>query len=412
MSKFFPVVFLFFGLILSCGPRGGETEPEDRVEAVPFPAPLAILKAGENPLWFELAEGGPRLIDSPGGAALVPFIPWPLARHVRGMLSGSFGNAAGEEGLVMAVNRDGFLRFVPWSGAGPVSGDDRGVALYRTADAPRWGRYSLAALFPFEGRAAILLYRDDFFSDSGASPPSPRAFALEPVSPELRPLDLPVFGDFSPEEGWDVDALRLAPDGYWYYRVLRKDTGRPEIGYYRTRSLDLKGEVVSVSAFQNSVLPEPLAAAPSPLRSVLEAAFDPATGNGSALVVFSAFPGPRRFSLGRGTGGGTGAAGPVLNGFYREPGEGSPGAALVILPGGRGSYTAVPAAGAGRTGEPAGPPPLSFSLPPLPERYAYTGAALLGDTLFAAWEEQEGHSIGAAGFMVVRFAGFMIPGSN
>jgi hypothetical protein len=42
-----------------------------------------------------------------------------------------------------------------------------------------------------------------------------------------------------------------------------------------------------------------------------------------------------------------------------------------------------------------------FSLPPLPEDFVYTGIGLAGDTVFASWEEQDGYSIGAAGFMVL-----------
>ncbi|MDR1618017.1 MAG: hypothetical protein LBS06_03080 [Treponema sp.] len=398
MSKFPPGVLLlsgFFSLILSCGTRGGEgegkAEPEVPARAT---APLAVLRAGENPLWFELAEEGPRLINSPGEAALVPFVPWPLARHVRGILSGAFGETPGAEALVMAVNREGFLRFTPRDAGGDI-------ALYRAADVPRWGPYTLAALFPFEGRAAALLYRDDFFADSDAPLPVPRAFVMDGDSPEPRPLELPALGDFSALEGWDLDALRYSPGGDWYYRAVRKAAGPPEIGYYRTGDLGFKGEAVPVSGFQNAALPEPLSAAPSPLRAVLEACFAP--GGGSAAVVFSGRSGPRSFA---GSGGAAAAGAGEIAGFYREPAAGRPGAALAVLPGGRGFYAALPAAGAGEPGLGA----VSFFLPPLPERYAYTGAALLGDTLFAVWEEQEGHSIGAAGFMVIRFAGG--PGSN
>jgi hypothetical protein len=42
------------------------------------------------------------------------------------------------------------------------------------------------------------------------------------------------------------------------------------------------------------------------------------------------------------------------------------------------------------------------ALPPLPENFVYSHINRLGDFLFAAWEEQEDYSIGAAGFMVIR----------
>jgi hypothetical protein len=413
MTKFLPGTLLFFallsGLILSCGPRGGEGEGKAPAEVPAVPPPLAVLRAGENPLWFELAEDGPRLINSPGEAALVPFVPWPMARHVRGLLSGGVpGETHGAEGLVMAVNREGFLHFAPLGG-GQTGGD---LALYRAADVPRWGPYTLAALFPFRGQAAALLYRDDFFAESAAPLPSPRVFALDPGSPAPLSLEVPAFAAFSPAEGWDVDALRFSPDGYWYYRVVRKAAGPPEIGYYRTRDLSVKGEAVSVSGFQNAALPEPLAAAPALLRSVLEAVFALGAGGGSAGVVFPGLPGPRHFSGGPAAeGAGTGTL--EIAGFYREPAApGRPAGvrcALAVLPGGRGFFATDDGGPAGKTASggagkavPAGPRPLT--LPPLPSGFAYTAAALVGDTLIAAWEEQEGYSIGAAGFMVIRSA--------
>ena len=49
--------------------------------------------------------------------------------------------------------------------------------------------------------------------------------------------------------------------------------------------------------------------------------------------------------------------------------------------------------------------PEAFAiLPPLPEAFVYTGAAVLGDVLVAAWEEQQEAGIGAAGFMVLSFS--------
>jgi hypothetical protein len=345
--------------------------------------PLLILQAGENPLWFELGDEGPRVIKDPDEASLSPFVPWPLARHIRFILP------RGEE-LVMGVNREGFLRFAPWDRAG--SPDSGGIALYRHADVPYWGQYTLGALFPFGEGVAALLYRDDFFSETGLPLPGPRVFSLERDSPELRALELPALEEFPAGEGWDVDALRPAPDGYWYYRGIRKNIAQPEIAYRRTRDLGLRGEAVSVSGFQNSALPEPAAAAPALLGSALAACFAPGSGGGFAVAVSPDFPGPRRFA-----GAGAEAAEGIetgLTGFYREQPEGGPGIALVIGPGGRGIFARE---------IPGGPAALSpFSLPPLPPGFVYTGAALCGDTLIALWEEQEGWNIGAAGFMAIK----------
>jgi hypothetical protein len=364
--------------------------------------PLAVLQAGKNPLWFELAEAGPRQIGFPGEAELAPFMPWPLARHIRFILPR-------ENDLVIGVNRDGFLRGAPWGSAGPAAGKSggaenrRGLALYRTGDAAYWGQYTLAAVFPYEGQAAALLYRDDFFAEPLSPPPAPRVFVLSPDSPELHAPVVPAFEEFPAEEGWDLDTLFFAPAGHWYYRAVLKNTGRPEIRYRRTGDLSRKGEAVSLSGFQNSALPEPYTAAPVLLRTALEAAFALEAGS-SATVVSPAFPGPRWFS-GSGSGS-TETAGPEIAGFYREPGADCPGIALAILPDGRGFFCAGGGGGeaAADAVDAAEASKLqSLSLPALPPGFAYTAAALCGNTLIAAWEEQDGYRIGAAGFMAIIF---------
>jgi hypothetical protein len=58
---------------------------------------------------------------------------------------------------------------------------------------------------------------------------------------------------------------------------------------------------------------------------------------------------------------------------------------------------------AGPAGE-AAVSPKPLSLPALPPGFVYTAAALCGNTLIAAWEEQEGYRIGAAGFMAIIFS--------
>jgi hypothetical protein len=394
-------LLLLAALLCFCKLRQEKAAGE--AEGPSVPAALAVLEAGENPLWFELAEAGPRQIAFPDEAGLSPFAPWPLARHIRFILP------LGEE-LILGVNREGFLRFAPW--------DMGRTVLYRSGDAARWGPYTLAALFPFEGRAAALLYRDDFFIDSPAPLPWPRTFSLDPDSPEPRPLEIPAFGDFPSAEGWDLEALRFTPGGQWYYRAVRKTEAQPEIVYYRTGDLDFQGEAVSITAFQNSALPEPVSVAPPLLRSVLEAAFALGTG-GLATVVSPGFPGPRYFTgggpdgAGAAEGGTEAAAGLSLAGFYREPAAGPPGIALLVLPNGRGFFhgEALPAETAGPVPETAASTspvsaaaPRPLILPALPPGFVYTAAALCGNTLIAAWEEQEGYSIGAAGFMALRLA--------
>jgi hypothetical protein len=65
-----------------------------------------------------------------------------------------------------------------------------------------------------------------------------------------------------------------------------------------------------------------------------------------------------------------------------------------------------------RAGEETGPGPYRNSqkeaepdasgLPPLPDDFVYTHVVRLGDTVIAAWEEQQDYNIGAAGFMLIR----------
>jgi hypothetical protein len=47
--------------------------------------------------------------------------------------------------------------------------------------------------------------------------------------------------------------------------------------------------------------------------------------------------------------------------------------------------------------------PFHAGLPQLPEGFSYTALGRVGDSLIASWEEQEDYSIGAAGFVVVKF---------
>jgi hypothetical protein len=272
---------------------------------------LALLLAGENPLWFEFSGQGPRLIGSPGEAETVPFVPWPLARHVRGILP--LG-----EGLFLAVNRDGLLAALALgprneTAAGEpdtVAPPEPDLALYRIPGDPYWQDYTIAALFPYRNRPALLFYRDDNFSEPAPAPPEPPVLAPAEDLSGFAPLEIPALGDIPFAEGWEADLLRPGADAYWYYRGLRRVNGGREIRYFRTGDLSQRGEDVSAEVFRASQIP--------------------VTGT---------------------------------DGENRE---------------------------------------TSRFLPALPEGFVYTGFAWLGDTLFAAWEEQEDYSIGAAGFMAVK----------
>jgi hypothetical protein len=357
-------------------------------ERAPVPAaralvqPLAILQAGEYPLWFELGEDGPVQIASAEDAALSPFMPWPLARHIRFVL-------APDGDLVMAVNRDGFLRLAVREGA-PAER----AALFRHAFPMSRRNYTTASLFIYEGRPALLLYRDDFFVESDAALPSPRAYVTAPDEAAPQPLELPAFAAWPPGEGWDADALRLGPDGFWYFRFVKKDIPQPGIVYRRSRDLNGESGEVSLAAFQNSALPEPPGAAPPALRSALNAA-EALSAGAPAAVVSPDFAWLRYFSVGgidAGTADGAESGAGRISGYYRRNGDGA--FALTALPDGRGFFAA----------DAAGDTEIRpFTLPPLPEKFVYTYIGLVGEVLFAAWEEQEDFNIGAAGFMVIAF---------
>jgi hypothetical protein len=349
---------------------------------------MMVIEAGEYPLWFELGGEGPRRINSPGEAALVPFAPWPLARHVRGFLPSG-------DGFTAAVNRDGFLRVKPWDeGAGAAEAADWKTGLYRAA-VPYWNEYSAASLFRFKGRASVLLYRDDFFIENSLPPPEPRVFTLDEDKMEPLSLELPAFADFPAAGGWDVDALwsgndeGSAADGTlrWYYRILRKNAERPEIHYFRSAGLSQKGEQVSLGDFRNSGRNEHISAAPDLLQSLLASDSFLSAGirGGAVSTVSKDFPYPRRFSL-PSQAAESGTA-PDLLAYCRD------NAALVLSPEGAG-FAAVSAAASFSI--------RRFSLPALPDNFVYTGLSLCGNTLFASWEEQRDFNIGAAGLLVIK----------
>jgi hypothetical protein len=376
---------------------------------------MAIIRPGAVPLWFELGPEGPRRIAHPAEASPEPFLPWPQARYIAGM--------SPEEGrLVLAVNREGFLVWVPGA---------EGAALYRVSGGASWEPYTVAALFRFEGKATVLLSRNDFFIDSGAELPAPRVWTLEPESLLLAAREPPAFSPVPVGEGWDLETLRQGPDGFWYFRGVQKDAPRPEIRYFRTPDLGRAGEASSAGLFRTASSPYTRESAPQPLRAVLEAAAawagkekDPI-----AAVVSPAFPSLRYYQgaagesgvepmelagfyrpapgaeavTGAGLAGGNGAevpgaavagAGLADSGGAEAPGPGlaagNGGFAAVVFPGGRGFYAR------------GGPAVEAFSLPPLPEGFVYTGIGLSGDTLIAAWEEQDEWQVGAAGFMIVQ----------
>jgi hypothetical protein len=347
------------------------------IESLPEAGALAVLQAGEYPLWFQLGPQGPEQLAAIEDACFSrALVPWPLTPHICFML-------VRDNEVFMAANRDGILRFAPWDTSGRTG-------MYCYSGGEFWKVYTVTAFFFYDDKPAALVYRDDRFFDTGATLPHPRAFTMNTQSSSLEALDIPTLSRFPPSDGWDADALRLSANGSWYYRVIRKDMPQGEILYFRSSSLKQEGESVSIGVFQNSALPEHLSAAPASLLPLFAAL----SAGGTTLVLSPDFPCPRYFAE-------TNGSQVNILAYYRNTGE-SP-VALAVNPKGRGLYAEVL------------PPPeteneavklRSLALPELPESFVYTGIALSGQNIIAAWEEQEYFNIGAAGFMVMKLPDF------
>ena len=238
-------------VVVSCTrTSGGSSEinsvpapvPVSAVETRPSARAQAILRTGEQPLWFQLTEEGPvhlRVIeDAVLSAALVP---WTMALHVRFFQER-------EDGLVMAVNRDGFLKLAPNGGTTP------GLALYRFSDR-FWRQYTVGGFVYYDDKPAALLYIDDRFLDVDAPLPQPRTWSFNMESNSPFPIDIPALQFFPAEEGWDVDTLRPGGDGFWYYRAVKRSGPNPEIRVLRAADLSRAGESVSLDLFYSSASP-------------------------------------------------------------------------------------------------------------------------------------------------------------
>jgi hypothetical protein len=356
-------------LFVSCGAASRKETASAAAAAPSGPQPAAIVRAGEQPLWFQLTGAGPAVLETIEDARFsAALIPWPLALHIRFIL------CRGEE-LLLAINREGCIRLAPW--------DAGGLGLYRYPGGDEWERSTLGGFALYDNKPAALLYLDDRFLDTGAAPPARRLWTFSGESGGLAPLSLPALDAFPPEEGWNADTLRLAPDGYWYYRLFNRTGERGGMLMFRSPNLAEAGEEVSLGQFQNSAAPEPAAAAPGALREALDLIFAFA-GGGTVYALSPAFPQGRAFAA---------AEGGRRIAAWWGGGE-DPYPALALFPDGAG-LRITPAPGGGAAGS-------AFTLPPLPGGFVYTGIALAGDAIFAAWEEQAEHSTGAAGFLLIK----------
>jgi len=255
--NFFLIIMIFLCLILSCARSSNNdsvTEPLPEAlplavrqarqppdeETRPSARAAAILQTGKNPLWFQLTEDGPKHIVSAQEAVnSAALIPWPLALHVY------FIDERDNE-LIIVINRDGFLKFAPNSGATP------GIAMYHFGGGEFWKQYTLGGFAYYQDKPAALLYLDDIFLDTNAPLPSPRTWTFNMDSNTPFALSIPALEQFPAEEGWDIDTLRFGRDGYWYYRAVKRKGINPQIQMLRVLDLSQTGNTAALADFQNS----------------------------------------------------------------------------------------------------------------------------------------------------------------
>jgi len=363
----FRAVVLLSCLLFSCT-RGKDAADVQQGES--RARPLAVLQTGEYPLWFQFTDDGPVLIEAIEDACFsAAFIPWPFARYISFIL-------ARDNEIMMTVNRGGFMCLSPWR-SGKQEND--GIGMYYLGGGEYWQPYTTGGFFLLgESREPLaFLYRDDRFVDSDQPVPPARlwTFDLQAAAPYTAPM--PALDAFPPEEGWNIDTLRYGPDANWYFRAVRKTEARPQINMLRTSDFAIPGEQVSLGAFQNSALPDPVSAAPDVLREMLGIVFSE-SGYSAANVVSPEFQYTRLFAADPDSG--------AIAGFY------SGAFFLAVSANGEAFYIETGDMSARR-----------FSLPDLPEGFVYTGIGMIDGAVFASWQEEEGYSIGAAGFMALKF---------
>jgi len=325
--------------------------------------PEALLQTGEHPLWFQFNEDGPLHIGSIEEAFFSrALIPWPLALYANGFL-------AREGSLLLAVNRDGFLHFTP---------NRSGIIMHRIPGGDFWQRYTVGSFFFFDQKPVTLLYLDDIFIETEDTVPLQRLWTYNLFSPEALPFNILFLDKFAAEEGWNIESLRYNSDNSWHYKAVSKKD-RPEIRLLR--SYGEETEEISAGVFRNLALPLPLEKAPVPLRGMLSAVFEKSQCT-SASVASPDFPHAIDFAANR--------EGESILGFYSD--KGGEQFLLTAKPNGDAFYLTT---GSGEISI------HQFSLPSLPETFAYTGIGLAGDSIIALWEERQGYSIGAAGFMAI-----------
>jgi len=200
--------------------------------------PAAILQTGNNPLWFQLTEDGPVNIGAIEDAADVyAFTPWPYAPHVRFVTETN-------DGVVMLINRDGFFKL--------VSGKGNELSMYRFSGGDLWKHYTAGGLINYKDNLTALIYLDERFLNPDAPFPAHRTWSFNMNSNIPFPLDIPAFDNFPAGEGWNIDSVRLADDGFYYYRAARRSGASPVVRMFRTKDLSNAGDEISIETFYSS----------------------------------------------------------------------------------------------------------------------------------------------------------------
>ena len=224
-------------LIFSCVRYSGNISNTPASAAQPAAKPMAVLQTGGQPLWFMLTEDGPVYIESIEDAVCAAaFVPWPFALHVSFFLER-------KNELVMAVNREGFIKLAP------STGDIKGIAMYRFSGGDFWKQYTVGGLIYHENNPIALLYLDDRFLDTAFPVPPQRTWTFNMESNTPFPLDIPALELFPAKDGWNVDTLRLGADDLIYYRVSKKNAVQGEIRMFSAADLTLAGEEIPVDIF-------------------------------------------------------------------------------------------------------------------------------------------------------------------
>jgi hypothetical protein len=200
--------------------------------------PMAVLRAGEYPLWFQMTDGGPVQLETAEDAAFSSaLVPWPLALHVM-----FIHEKDGE--IIMAVNRSGFLKLAPYPGV------QDGIAMYYFPGG-LFKQYTIGGFVFYEEKPAVLLYLDDRFLDSDFPIPVSRTWTFNMESNTPFPVTIPALELFPADELWSVDTLRQGADSLFYYRAAKRN-GQPVVHMLRTANLDEEGENISLDAFYGS----------------------------------------------------------------------------------------------------------------------------------------------------------------